>query len=373
MSPGERPDAPEPPSPDGPRPPRVLVVGCGGIGGNIAGGLLQLGGEVLSEVVVLSSNGAIIEAVQREGFRLVGQGRELRVPAGPMVQAPGDLEGSFDYVILATQPPQVEAAARSVLHVLGEAGQLVVLQNGLCEERLAPVVGEERVIGCIVGWGASLLEPGLYEQTSDGGFTLGRLDGSTDARLQELANLLEIIGPVTVSGNLAGARWSKLAINAAVSTLGTIGGDRLGVLMRARVVRRLALEIMTETVRVARAEGVVLEKVSGTLDLDWLALTEAEQGYVVGSPGLFAKHSLLLAVGTRYRKLRSSMLSAIERGRPPAVDFLNGEIVDRGRRHGIPTPANARARELVHGLARGEVGHGLGTLRAFARDIGLNF
>lgn len=360
-------------SPDEPRPPRVLVVGCGGIGGNVAGGLLQHDHEVLSEVVVLSRNGAIIDAVQDQGFRLVGQGRDLAVPAGPMVQTPEELEGSFDYVILATQPPQVEAATRSVLPVLGEAGQVVVLQNGLCEERLAPLVGEERVIGCIVGWGASILEPGLYEQTSAGGFTLGRLDGSTDGRVQQLANLLEIIGPATVSENLAGARWSKLAINAAISTLGTIGGDRLGVLMRARVVRRLALEIMTETVRVAAAQGIRLEKVSGTLDLDWLALTEAEQGYVVGSPGLFAKHSLLLAVGTRYRKLRSSMLSAIERGRPPAVDFLNGEIVTRGKAHGVPTPANAQAQELVHAIARGEVEHGLETLTGFARDIGLNF
>ena len=85
-----------------------------------------------------------------------------------------------------------------------------------------------------------------------------------------------------------------LSINCAISSLGTLGGDRLGVLMRHRYMRRLALEIMTEVVAIARASGVRLEKVSGTLDLDWIALTDAER-HIAGSPGLFAKHALLLA------------------------------------------------------------------------------
>jgi len=53
---------------------------------------------------------------------------------------------------------------------------------------------------------------------------------------------------------------------------------------------------------------------------------------------LVAKHALLMAVGFRYRRMRSSMLGAIERGRVPAVDFLNGEVVERGKKHGIATP-----------------------------------
>jgi 2-dehydropantoate 2-reductase len=48
------------------------------------------------------------------------------------------------------------------------------------------------------------------------------------------------------------------------------------------------------------------------------------------------------------------MLSALERGREPAVDFLNGEVVERAARHGIPTPVNARARELVWAVSKGK-------------------
>ena len=135
-------------------------------------------------------------------------------------------------------------------------------------------------------------------------------------------------------------------------------------LNRSRTARekKRVLEVMTEVVAVARAEEVHLEKVSGTLDLDWIALTEAERT-AAGSPGLLAKHTLLLAVGARYRRLRSSMLSAIERGRAPAVDFLNGEITSRGKEHHVATPVNAAARDSVWAIARGEQTASHATLR----------
>jgi 2-dehydropantoate 2-reductase len=346
--------------------PRMLVVGCGGIGGILAAHLFEQG----HDVTALTTNPLIADAINAGGFRVRGEGSPGTVP-GRVDRALGDRTAPFDYILLATQPPQVEEAARDVLRHLAPGGAMVCLQNGLCEERIARLAGPERTFGAIVAWGASMVEPGVYDRTSSGGFVLGRLDGAPDERLDELARILEAIGPTAVSTNLAGARWSKLAINCAISSLGTIGGDRLGVLMRHRSVRRLALEIMTEVVEVARAARVRLEKVAGTLDLDWLALTEAERR-AAGSAGLVAKHALLLAVGARYRRLRSSMLAAIERGRTPAIDFLNGEVITRGAELGVPTPVNAAAREEVLAIAARRRTPGLELLRDFfqrTRDL----
>src|SRR5204862_705207 len=118
---------------------------------------------------------------------------------------------------------------------------------------------------------------GRYERTAHGGFSLGRLSGEIDDDLRRVGELLEAIGPVTLTRNLRGARWSKLALNCAVSSLGTIAGERLGAIVRVRRYRRLALEAMTECVAVAKAEGVRLEKVAGTPDLEWISLTEADR------------------------------------------------------------------------------------------------
>jgi len=330
-----------------PRRPRVLLVGAGGIGG-VIGSLL---GTALAELTVLTSNAAIGHALEERGFRLRGDaaGRGGK-PHGVLSAPPATAD--YDWVLLAVQPPQVEAAATSVLGALSPRGQMVCFQNGLCEERVARIVGRERVVGGVVAWGASMVEPGVYERTSAGGFSLGVLPGGDDSRLPDLARLLEAVGPVTTTNNLAGVRWSKLAINCAVSTLGTLGGERLGALLRVRFVRRLALEIVTEAVLLAQAEGIRLEKVAGTVDLEWLALAAEERER--SSMSLATKHALLLAVGARYRRLRSSMLSALERGRPPAVDFLNGEVTERAKRRGLDAPVNERARELVWAVARGE-------------------
>ncbi|WP_394826177.1 ketopantoate reductase family protein [Pendulispora albinea] len=347
---------------------RVLVVGCGGLGGIVTASLLEHGrasqeGHV--DVVAFSRNRAVARAVAERGFVLRGV-EGARAVEGRVVDALGPDTAPFDWIILAVQPTQVEEAARSVVSHLAEGGAMVCLQNGLCEERVAQIAGPERVLGAVVAWGGSMVEPGVYDRTAAGGFTVGRIDGKDDERLAKLALLLEPIGPVTVTSNLAGARWSKLAINCAISTLGTLGGKALGPLMLHRFVRRLALEVVTEAVEVARAEKIRLEKVSGTLDIDWIALTDAER-HMSGSPGLVAKHGMLLAVGARYRRMRSSMLAAIERGQEPPVDFLNGEITRRGRKHGISTPFNHEACNMVHAIAAGTMKSGLSTLEELAR------
>ncbi len=338
--------------------PKLLLIGAGGIGG-VIGGLLSRSG---ADLTVVTSNPRIGAALRERGFRLRGDdaGRGGR-PRAVLEQPPPAQD--FRFVLLAAQPPQVESAAASALAALAPGGQLVCFQNGLCEERVSRLAGPARVIGGVVAWGASMLEPGLYERTSAGGFSLGVLPGGEASRLEELSRLLEAVGPVTLTQNLIGVRWSKLAINCAVSTLGTLGGERLGALLRVRFVRRLALEVLTEAVDVAFAEGVQLEKVAGTVDLTWLALREAERQRP--SMSLATKHTLMLAVGARYRRMRSSMLAALERGRAPAVDFLNGEIVERARRHGLGVPVNARARELVWGVARG----GGASSRALLREL----
>lgn len=334
---------------------RFLVMGSGGIGGSTTA-LLHESGQ---DVVTFTTNPDIARAVSANGFQLRGDGPPRAVRARLVTQLPDE---RFDVIVLCTQPPQVEAAAEMAKGALADDGVMVCLQNGLCESRVAAIVGAERTAGAVVAWGAAMPEPGVYDRTAAGGFALGWFNQQSTRPLDHVAHAFEAIGPVETTRNLLGKRWSKLAINAAISSLGTIGGDRLGALTSHRFVRRLGLEIMTEAVHVARAEGVSLEKVSGTLDLDWIALTE-EDRKASGSPSLIAKHALLLAVGFRFRRMRSSMLAAIERGRTPAVDFLNGEITERAKRHEIAAPVNERIRAYVWDIANEKRSTGLDTLR----------
>ena len=43
----------------------------------------------------------------------------------------------------------------------------------------------------------------------------------------------------------------------------------------------------------------------------------------------------------------SSMLQDITRGRKTEIDFLNGAVVERAKKHGIPAPVNATIADLI--------------------------
>jgi 2-dehydropantoate 2-reductase len=324
---------------------RVLIVGCGGIGGVIAA-KLNAANEV--DVHAVSTNPEVLQAVNRNGFQLTGLDG-TRTAHGPIhADVP---EGTFDVILLATRPPQVEEAAQQSVASLHPNGVMVVLQNGLCEPRVAEIAGPERTVGGIVSFGASMYKPGTFEVTARGGITLGSIDGKSAPRIERLQQILTPVGSIRTTQNLLGARYSKLALNCAVSGLGTVAGVQLGTLIGQAAARNLALEVMCEVVKIGRAEGVDIEPIAGTFDLNWLADPHASRS----GPHHWVRHAMLLAVGAKYRRLRSSMLRALERGRPPAVEYLNGEIVNRGETHSIDTPYNRAIRDTVLRIAAKEI------------------
>ncbi|MEY3211943.1 MAG: hypothetical protein RIT28_2424, partial [Pseudomonadota bacterium] len=71
----------------------------------------------------------------------------------------------------------------------------------------------------------------------------------------------------------------------------------------------------------------------------------------------------------RYGGARSSMLYAIERGRPPEVDYINGEIVRFGAQTGVPTPVNTELVRLVHEIAAKRLPHGFEPLHALRAKV----
>lgn len=348
--------------------PRVLLVGSGGVGG-VVGALLSRAGH---DLTVVTGNPEISAAIGERGLRV----RELdgsewtARPSRPPVTQLRDLHGEAPYelALLATKTTSLEAVLPALQPLLGPGGNVVCMQNGLPEERAAAALGAERVIGCVVSWGATLLGPGHSARTSRGGFQLGRLrargPGAADDALARAAALLGQALPTRIIDNLAGVRWCKLAVNCATSTLGAAGGDTLGRLLQKRVVRRLTLEIWSELCAVAQAAGVELAPVMGNIDIRSLALTAAERRQRIGSAGLVVKHALLWALGLRYRRMRSSMAVAIERGRTPEIDYLNGEIVRRGAALGVATPLNAALVGLIHDIVAKRQQPGLATLRA---------
>jgi 2-dehydropantoate 2-reductase len=329
--------------------PRLLLMGCGSIGGVIAGGLLRAG----HDVTIVAHNEDICQAIDTAGLRVTTPQGRSTVPTtahAHLDEVRG--KGPFDIVLLAMKATEVEQAARDVDAHLSPQGYVVTLQNGVVEDRVAAILGRERVIGALVGWGATMHAPGVCEMTSRGELVVGELDGQVTPRVQQLKATLDAAAPTAVSTNIYGALWSKLAINCVVTALGAVTGQLLGHMLQRHAIRRLALSIISEVVDVAEAHAIAPEPVGGTLEIHRLYLAPDRRAATFGLD-LIPRHAIMLAVGLKFRRLKSSMLQSLERGRRTEIDFMNGYVVERGRESGVPTPVNAALTALVREIEAG--------------------
>jgi 2-dehydropantoate 2-reductase len=311
---------------------RVGVIGIGAIGGVTAARLLRRAAD--GEIVALAA-GRSAEEIARSGLRVDG---EAAVPVSRVAAKLSPEHAPYDLVLLCTRTDVMDEVLASAAPLLAGDGAVVCLQNGLPEERAAGAVGSGRVLGAVIGWSASMRAPGEYHVTGGGKFTLG----GNSPRLGDAQRLLARAFPVKLTSNLQGARWSKLAMNCALSTLGAISGLDFGGLAANAAARTLAVRVLREAVAVARARGVRLERVAG-IDPAWAT---------VRGP---LPHALIwLAARVRPRQ-RSGMLRRLEAGLPAGqVDDVNGAVVRAAREVGLDAPLNARLVELVHAIERRE-------------------
>ena len=325
---------------------RIAVFGAGSIGGPIAAHLIR----ARETVSVFAGNQEIAAALSEHGLDVYGVRGDLKVPIQATV-GPAAGDGPFDVVLLAMKTERLQAAARDALPYLAPSGFLVCCQNGVPEPRAIEVAGRERVVGGVVGWGGSMEGPGRYRVTSRGTITLGEPGGAPSERIRAFVSVLQRSGlPAKTTDNLPGVRWSKLALNCTITTLGAVSGLTIGGMVSHRPYRELAFTVMSEVADVARAEGVRLEKVAGTFEIDTLYVPTTGG---TGRGKWLLRHTVLRAVGVKYRRQRSGITRSLERGRRPEIDALNGFVVERGRAKGVPTPLNDALTVMVRDLAEG--------------------
>ncbi|HOX45484.1 MAG TPA: 2-dehydropantoate 2-reductase [Myxococcota bacterium] len=324
---------------------RVLIEGIGGIGGILAGAMARRG---LAPVLV-TGNSAIRDAIRTSGLRVTTPEEAYCVQA----EAYGDLDevprlaGGYRAAYLVMKADRVVEAARRTMPLLDPAdGHVVTYQNGIVQDLVGAAVGAERVIPGIVGWGGSMHAPGVVERTGPGSIHLGELDGRRTARLSQAAEDARAASPVVLTDNIRGAQWSKLAINCTITTLGALTGQTLGEMLGRADARHAFLRIYSEVIDTALALGVRLERIAAAPMLLYLPRD-------AGPVKRLAKDLLARLVGRRYRRLRSSSLQSLERGRKTEVDWLNGHVVAEARRVGQATPFNARLTELIHEIESG--------------------
>jgi 2-dehydropantoate 2-reductase len=320
---------------------RIAVWGTGAIGGVAGAGMAAAGEDVLLVDIVPEH----VEAMNRTGLTIRSAAGERTVPVHAAL--PEEVEGPFDLVFLAVKSQHTDAALDRIAPLLGPDSAVVSLQNGLNEPRIAARVRPERTLGAMVDFSADWHGPGLIVQGRVGALYVGELDGRMTPRLDEARRLLSCAMPAVATDNIMGYVWSKIAKGSMDATTALVDAD-MGVVRGHKPTQEALIAIVREGVRVARAEGVRPEPYE---HFDPAAfLDDSPAGEEVARRVLDA----MAAAAAGDLKVRSGYWrDIVVRRRRTEVPYITGVIVERGARHGIPTPANRRQLELFEEVETG--------------------
>jgi 2-dehydropantoate 2-reductase len=312
----------------------VLVVGGGAIGGVTAA---LMTGKV-RRVMVLDADREHVARMRDPGLELdqLGERRMVRIDA---YADPSELPAEPEFALVTLKAAYLEPA---LTPLRDRAQTFVSLGNGLVQDRIASLVGGDRLLIGTVEWGATNLGPGHLAQTTRAPFVIGEPDGSDSDRLHRLSAALQTAAEVRLSHDIRGQVWSKLLINSTWSGLGVASGLLYGEVAEHPLGRRLAVEVWREGVAVGQAQDLELQELVGV----------AAQDIASADPEVSDR-----AIDTMIGQLgatKASMLQDIERGVRSEVDVINGAVVERGRAHGVDTPLNAGIVELVHAYESGD-------------------
>lgn len=300
---------------------RVCVVGCGAVGSLFAANLAQLDDL---EVWAYDPWQDHVAAINQNGLRLSGAGEvvgEVRATSDP-AELP-----ACDFGIVATKSMQTSSAVAATANAF-ENGAVCSVQNGAGNEELIA----EHVRAVIRGTtfpAGHLVEPGHVVWDTKGDTHLGPFEPSPASMgaVRELADACTRAGMPTVAlEDARGAQWRKLIFNAASNAIAALTGLTHGRVAEPPT-RELAWAVMAEGRAVSGAQGIVLDKPPEDL-FDYAAQKDVAYDH------------------------KPSMLQDIEAGRETEIDFLNGAIVEFGKRHGVDAPLNAALTALVEGLER---------------------
>ena len=301
------------------KPVRFVIYGAGAIGGTIGARLHRSGYEVL-----LIARGAHLDSIRSGGLRFVSPTEDVRLRI-PVAGHPRDADlSSEDVVLLCMKSQHTEEAIRDLYSVADDAIAVVCCQNGVANERMV-LRRFANTYAMVVYLPAEHLEPGTvvnYAEGSAGMLDAGRYPSGVDACITEVTTAIEAAGFSSVPDpRIMRLKYTKLLANLsnAVNAACSEGSGEIARVLREEALACYAaagIEYATADEARARREDVDDREVPG-----------------------------------RVRHGGSSLQSVMRGTGDIEVDYLNGEIVQLGRLHGVDTPANAVVQRLGNRMA----------------------
>jgi len=305
--------------------PTIGIIGLGPVGSILAAHLAK--SDV--DVVVQDAMQNILLKVKQDGITISGISKLTARIDKIASSIPELADFGTEIVFIVTKACYLKDIFPEIKQIYTPKMKIVSFQNGLDNERLiAEQLGIDTAYRVVINYAGNLIHPGhavmnwFQPPNYIGAYNKGRY--ITDETTRRIASILSAAGLTTEeTSSIKKHVWEKTILNSALCSICAVTGQTMKEAMEFSHSRNLAIKIIEEGLRVAKADG-----------------------YDFGAEAL-AKFTSYLEKGGAHKP---SMVIDVENKRPTEVDFLNGAIVRYGEKYKIPTPVNSVFTDLVKTL-----------------------
>lgn len=285
---------------------RILFLGAGATGGYFGARLAESGADVTFLVrprraAQLAANGLTVKS--QFGDCHIQPASHVEIATKP-----------FDLVVLSCKAYDLESSIEAISPAVSVSTTVLPLLNGMSHIELLRKQFGDSVIGgfCIIS--STLDADGTIRHLNDTHtIKYGELSGAKSARIEAIDAVMQG-GKVTAvaSDNILNDMWEKWVMISSLAALTTLFRATIGEVARAPFGERIATELFSECVSVARANGM--------------------------SP----RDAFVKSAGTRLvdqtSTLAASMLRDMQSGSRVESDHIIGALIERAREKSVPVP-----------------------------------
>ncbi len=298
------------------------VIGLGPVGSILAAHLIHSG----QDVVVEDAMPNILQKIKQDGLHISGT-TQLSVKVSQVANSLKELaESRPKMVFIVTKACYLKPLLSEMKHVITPEMKIVSFQNGLGNEHfIAENLEIDTVYRVVINYAGNLTGIGKavmnWFQPPNYVGVLHEGKYGVDETAKQIAEILTSAGLKTeASKDIMKHIWEKNILNSALCSICSVTGQTMSEAMQYEHSRNLAIKLLEEGLKVAKADG-----------------------YDFGTDAL-ARFTAYLEKGGGHKP---SMLIDVENKKPTEVDFMSGAIVEYGRKYKVPTPVNAVFTELL--------------------------
>ena len=323
----------------------IGFIGAGSIGSLFGGYLASIHSDENPLEVIFFGRRNHAVAINKEGLRLTVSDKEIFLKNIKAYEGVNDFTRSlelgesykFDFLFLTTKAYDTERTMIQFKRLIESSNWFIILQNGIGNEALVKkYCNKNKILRIITSHGALLEDYGHVRHTGVGftkiGFAYLRPDnsivndyGRAEESLLFLKNLMSVGGLQTeFVEDIIKCSWEKVFVNIGINAIGALTGLKNGQLLEKSSLRKLMGKAVMEALEVARAKQIDL----------------SNRDYV----------ELMYSVAKKTYDNKNSMLQDVLKGKPTEIDFINGRIVEFGKKLGIEVVTNELLTALIKGL-----------------------